>query len=181
MSIKKATSSIVLFTDAMLPCHCSRSSYTRCSFVLGPVMQNATDVLEKKVKELQDDLAAVQFTPHSKNGKMLMAKCRTLQEENEEIGREASEGKVGRDCCCCCCFRSLLSLPSAWPAPARLCSFQSTGECFSGIEVACAVVVPVLCGQFHDLENKLALQKQLNAELKRGYQGGAPSAALVVF
>ena len=23
-----------------------------------------------------------------------MAKCRTLQEENEEIGREASEGKV---------------------------------------------------------------------------------------
>lgn len=37
----------------------------------------------------------MQFTPHSKNGKMLMAKCRTLQEENEEIGREMSEGKVG--------------------------------------------------------------------------------------
>lgn len=54
------------------------------------------------MKELQDDLAAVQFTPHSKNGKMLMAKCRTLQEENEEIGREASEGKVGGNCCCCC-------------------------------------------------------------------------------
>ena len=27
---------------------------------------------------------------------MLMAKCRTLQEENEEIGREASEGKVSQ-------------------------------------------------------------------------------------
>ncbi|PHT51759.1 hypothetical protein CQW23_06221 [Capsicum baccatum] len=26
-------------------------------------------------------------------GKMLMAKCRTLQEENEEIGNQANEGK----------------------------------------------------------------------------------------
>ncbi|KAJ7548541.1 hypothetical protein O6H91_07G016000 [Diphasiastrum complanatum] len=57
-------------------------------------MKKELENAEKKVKELQDDLAAVQFTPHSKNGKMLMAKCRTLQEENEEIGREASEGKI---------------------------------------------------------------------------------------
>nr|AFK45303.1 unknown [Lotus japonicus] len=27
-------------------------------------------------------------------GKILMAKCRTLQEENEEIGNQASEGKI---------------------------------------------------------------------------------------
>lgn len=46
------------------------------------------------MKELQDNIAAVQFTPQSKMGKMLMAKCRTLQEENEEIGNQASEGKV---------------------------------------------------------------------------------------
>lgn len=49
---------------------------------------------DKKVKELQDNIAAVSFTPQSKMGKMLMAKCRTLQEENEEIGNQASEGKV---------------------------------------------------------------------------------------
>lgn len=49
------------------------------------------------MKELKDDLAAVQFTPHSKHGKLLMAKCRTLQEENTEIGREASEGKVSQN------------------------------------------------------------------------------------
>lgn len=49
---------------------------------------------EKKIKELQDNVAAVNFTPSSKHGKMLMAKCRTLQEENEEIGAMASEGKV---------------------------------------------------------------------------------------
>ncbi|PHT28970.1 FKBP12-interacting protein of 37 kDa [Capsicum baccatum] len=49
--------------------------------------------MDKKVKELQDKIAAVNFTPESKMGKMLMAKCRTLQEENEEIGNQANEGK----------------------------------------------------------------------------------------
>lgn len=58
--------------------------------------QKELEGAEKRVKELQDDLAAVQFTPHSKHGKLLMAKCRTLQEENSEIGREASEGKVSQ-------------------------------------------------------------------------------------
>lgn len=59
--------------------------------------QKELEAAEKRVKELQDDLAAVQFTPHSKHGKLLMAKCRTLQEENTEIGREASEGKVSQN------------------------------------------------------------------------------------
>ncbi|KAJ3692520.1 hypothetical protein LUZ60_012870 [Juncus effusus] len=49
---------------------------------------------EKKIKELQDNMAAVNFTASSKLGKMLMAKCRTLQAENEEIGEIASEGKI---------------------------------------------------------------------------------------
>lgn len=49
---------------------------------------------EKKIKELQDNVSAVNFTASSKLGKMLMAKCRTLQSENEEIGEMASEGKV---------------------------------------------------------------------------------------
>lgn len=56
--------------------------------------QNLVEEKDKKVKELQDDVAAVAFTAQSKMGKMLMAKCRTLQEENEEIGNQAAEGKV---------------------------------------------------------------------------------------
>jgi hypothetical protein len=56
--------------------------------------QNLAEEKDKKIKELQDNVAAVNFTPSSKHGKMLMAKCRTLQEENEEIGAMASEGKV---------------------------------------------------------------------------------------
>ncbi|XP_054822433.1 FKBP12-interacting protein of 37 kDa-like isoform X3 [Prosopis cineraria] len=57
-------------------------------------LKNLVEEKDKKVKELQDNIAAVNFTPQSKMGKMLMAKCRTLQEENEEIGSQASEGKM---------------------------------------------------------------------------------------
>ncbi|KAG8075966.1 hypothetical protein GUJ93_ZPchr0006g42869 [Zizania palustris] len=56
-------------------------------------LKNLVEEKDKKIKELQDNIAAVNFTPSSKHGKMLMAKCRTLQEENEEIGVMASEGK----------------------------------------------------------------------------------------
>ncbi|XP_020087743.1 FKBP12-interacting protein of 37 kDa [Ananas comosus] len=57
-------------------------------------LKNLVEEKEKKIKELQDNVAAVNFTASSKLGKMLMAKCRTLQEENEEIGAMASEGKI---------------------------------------------------------------------------------------
>ncbi|CAL5327298.1 unnamed protein product [Camellia sinensis] len=56
--------------------------------------RNLVEEKDKKVKELQDNVAAVNFTPQSKMGKMLMSKCRTLQEENEEIGNQANEGKI---------------------------------------------------------------------------------------
>ncbi|XP_025666665.2 FKBP12-interacting protein of 37 kDa [Arachis hypogaea] len=57
-------------------------------------LKNLVEEKEKKVKELQDNINAVSFTTQSKMGKMLMAKCRTLQEENEEVGNHASEGKI---------------------------------------------------------------------------------------
>ncbi|MFS7999464.1 putative WTAP/Mum2 family protein [Helianthus anomalus] len=57
-------------------------------------LKNLVEEKDKKIKELQDNIAAVNFTPQSKMGKMLMAKCRTLQEENEEIGNQAREGKI---------------------------------------------------------------------------------------
>nr|XP_019068579.1 FKBP12-interacting protein of 37 kDa isoform X2 [Solanum lycopersicum] len=57
-------------------------------------LKNLVEEKDKKVKELHDNIAAVNFTPQSKMGKMLMAKCRTLQEENEEIGNQANEGKI---------------------------------------------------------------------------------------
>ncbi|KAK2409180.1 FKBP12-interacting protein of 37 kDa, variant 2 [Trifolium repens] len=57
-------------------------------------LKNLVAEKDKRVKELQDNIAAINFTAQSKMGKLLMAKCRTLQEENEEIGHQASEGKM---------------------------------------------------------------------------------------
>ncbi|KAH9624312.1 hypothetical protein KSS87_005227 [Heliosperma pusillum] len=57
-------------------------------------LKNLVEEKEKKVKELQDNINAVNFQPNSKMGKQLIARCKTLQEENEEIGNQASEGKV---------------------------------------------------------------------------------------
>ncbi|CAM8929660.1 unnamed protein product [Rhodiola kirilowii] len=57
-------------------------------------LKNLVEDKDKKLKELQDNIDAVNFTPNSKMGKMLMAKCRTLMEENEEIGNQANEGKI---------------------------------------------------------------------------------------
>ncbi|KAK7838999.1 fkbp12-interacting protein of 37 kda [Quercus suber] len=53
-------------------------------------LKNLVEEKEKELKEKQDTISALSFTPQSKTGKMLMA----LQEENEEIGNLASEGKM---------------------------------------------------------------------------------------
>ncbi|VVA30452.1 PREDICTED: F-box, partial [Prunus dulcis] len=54
-------------------------------------LKNSEESLKEQRKQRERKLLS--FTPTSKMGKQLMAKCRTRQEENEEIGKEASEGK----------------------------------------------------------------------------------------
>lgn len=49
-----------------------------------------------KVEEMQNELSAWKFTPDSTTGKRLMAKCRLLHNENEELGKEMSTGWVAQ-------------------------------------------------------------------------------------
>ena len=49
---------------------------------------------QKELKHVQQELAATSFTQESKIGRQLMAKCRALADENEEMGRELSEGEA---------------------------------------------------------------------------------------
>lgn len=56
--------------------------------------QTLVEEKEKKVKELQDNVAAVNFSPSSRMGRALMDKCKELQQINEEIGARTSEAKV---------------------------------------------------------------------------------------
>lgn len=47
-----------------------------------------------RLEDTQNELAAWKFTPDSNTGKRLMAKCRLLHQENEELGKVTSSGRI---------------------------------------------------------------------------------------
>lgn len=49
-----------------------------------------------KMEETQNELSAWKFTPDSNTGKQLMAKCRLLIKENEELGRMIASGRLAK-------------------------------------------------------------------------------------
>ena len=51
---------------------------------------------KKKMLETQEELSAWKFTPDSATGKRLMAKCRQLLQENEDIGKMISSGRLAK-------------------------------------------------------------------------------------
>ncbi|RWS31277.1 pre-mRNA-splicing regulator WTAP-like protein [Leptotrombidium deliense] len=59
-------------------------------------MRKAVDSSKAKVEEMQNELTAWKFTPDSNTGKRLMAKCRLLYQENEELGKIVSSGRVAK-------------------------------------------------------------------------------------
>eukprot|EP00983_Pelagomonas_calceolata_P058563 1145536-Pelagomonas_calceolata.AAC.13 len=58
-------------------------------------MRSDLEETQKELKRVQEELAVANFTQESKVGRQLMAKCRSLATENEELGRELVEGRVG--------------------------------------------------------------------------------------
>ena len=59
-------------------------------------MRKEVDDSKARVEEMQNDLNAWKFTPDSATGKRLMAKCSQLHQENEELGRMISSGKIAK-------------------------------------------------------------------------------------
>ncbi|KAK9843755.1 hypothetical protein WJX81_004983 [Elliptochloris bilobata] len=57
-------------------------------------LKGEADAAAREARGLREELQAAHFSQESKVGRLLMAKCRALQEENEELGREAAEGRV---------------------------------------------------------------------------------------
>jgi len=49
-----------------------------------------------RLEQAQNDLSAWKFTPDSVTGKKLMAKCRTLIQENQELGKQLSQGRIAQ-------------------------------------------------------------------------------------
>lgn len=59
-------------------------------------MKSEVESAKTRVEEMQNELSAWKFTPDSTTGKRLMAKCRLLHNENEELGKEMSTGWVAQ-------------------------------------------------------------------------------------
>lgn len=49
-----------------------------------------------RLEETQNELSAWKFTPDSNTGKRLMAKCRLLYQENEELGKMTTNGRLAK-------------------------------------------------------------------------------------
>ncbi|KAJ6645544.1 Pre-mRNA-splicing regulator female-lethal(2)D, partial [Pseudolycoriella hygida] len=63
------------------------------------LLQKLKDELQAtraRLEEAQNELSAWKFTPDSNTGKRLMAKCRLLYQENEELGKMTSNGRLAK-------------------------------------------------------------------------------------
>nr|XP_006825328.1 PREDICTED: pre-mRNA-splicing regulator WTAP-like [Saccoglossus kowalevskii] len=49
-----------------------------------------------KLEEAQNEMGAWKFTPDSQTGKKLMSRCRQLIQENQELGRQLSQGRIAQ-------------------------------------------------------------------------------------
>ncbi|KAL0969781.1 hypothetical protein UPYG_G00232200 [Umbra pygmaea] len=59
-------------------------------------MKSQLEENKDKLEQAQNELSAWRFTPDSQTGKKLMAKCRMLIQENQELGRQISQGRVAQ-------------------------------------------------------------------------------------
>ncbi|KAL8594160.1 hypothetical protein ACOMHN_018100 [Nucella lapillus] len=59
-------------------------------------MAKEMDDCKEKLKQTQNELNAWKFTADSQMGKRLMAKCRMLLQENEELGKMISSGRTAK-------------------------------------------------------------------------------------
>ncbi|CAG9858314.1 unnamed protein product [Phyllotreta striolata] len=59
-------------------------------------LQSELQATHLKLEDTQNELSAWKFTPDSNTGKRLMAKCRLLYQENEELGKITSSGRIAK-------------------------------------------------------------------------------------
>lgn len=67
-----------------------------CVNLLFQKMQSQIKELQGKLEKAEEELNAWSFTADSVTGKKLMGKCRMLIDENEELGRQLSQGRVAQ-------------------------------------------------------------------------------------
>uniref|UniRef100_A0A7S0PXZ7 Uncharacterized protein n=1 Tax=Coccolithus braarudii TaxID=221442 RepID=A0A7S0PXZ7_9EUKA len=131
------------------------------SLMPAPAMNIEITKLREQVKEarerekdLQQQLEASQFQSSSIAGKKLMQKCKELQAENEQLGKEVSDGRIQK-------LRGEAALHKDYSQELRksLCETREWVEqLLEELEVAQSVI--------------FSLRRELNAMKKRGYSDG---------
>uniref|UniRef100_UPI00358F1137 pre-mRNA-splicing regulator WTAP n=1 Tax=Myxine glutinosa TaxID=7769 RepID=UPI00358F1137 len=59
-------------------------------------MRSELQLTRDRLQQAHDELNAWKFTPDSQTGKKLMAKCRMLIQENQDLGRQLAQGRVAQ-------------------------------------------------------------------------------------
>lgn len=59
-------------------------------------MRTEVDQAKSRVEEMQNEMAAWKFSADSNTGKQLMAKCRLLHQENQELGKMITSGTIAK-------------------------------------------------------------------------------------
>lgn len=59
-------------------------------------LKNELKTTKNELEDTKNELTAWKFTPDSNTGKRLMAKCRLLYQENEELGKIVSNGRLAK-------------------------------------------------------------------------------------
>lgn len=60
------------------------------------ILRAELQTTKARLEDTQNELSAWKFTPDSNTGKRLMAKCRMLYHENEDLGKITSSGRVAK-------------------------------------------------------------------------------------
>jgi len=55
-----------------------------------------TDEMKKRLEQAESELSAWKFTPDSQQGKRLIARCRLLLAENQDLGKQLSQGRTAQ-------------------------------------------------------------------------------------
>ncbi|XP_065560745.1 pre-mRNA-splicing regulator WTAP-like isoform X2 [Artemia franciscana] len=64
--------------------------------ILVQKLRKELEYARARLEETQNELSAWKFTPDSNTGKRLMAKCRLLYQENEELGKMIASGRLAK-------------------------------------------------------------------------------------
>lgn len=145
--------------------------------ILFQKLKNELQQTKAKLEETQNELSAWKFTPDSNTGKRLMAKCRLLYQENEELGKMTSNGRLAK-------LEGELALQKSYNEEVKKSQLELDDflqEMDEDVEGMQSTIVFLQQELKHTKDDKEVLEKevlQLRSYVNGGGGGGAGAAGL---